>query len=370
MKGAPTVAIVHDYLTQRGGAERVVLSMLKAFPGAPVYTSLYDPAGTYPEFRREDVRPLWLNRIVPLRTRHRLALPMLAFAFSRLTVDADVVLCSSSGWAHGARTNGCKVVYCHSPARWLYQTARYLDRGSLLTRLSSGLLRTCLVPWDRCAAASAAFYLANSCAVSDRIRVAYGIDAEVVPPPYSLDPAGEQRPVAGIEPGYFLCVSRLLAYKNVGAVVAAFARLPGERLVVVGSGPEERRLQTTAGRNVRFAGAVADAELRWLYAHSQGIVAASYEDFGLTPIEGAAFGKPAAVLRWGGFLDTVLQDRTGVFFEQPGPREIAAAVQRLASLHLSPDALTGHAAQYSEAAFALRLRSAVARCPGSPVVSV
>src|SRR5437868_3905298 len=122
------VAIVHDYLTQRGGAERVVLSMLKAFPKALVYTSLYDPNSTFQEFRNIEVRTLPIDRIGTLRRNHRLALPLLAPAFSQLKVDADVVICSSSGWAHGVKTDARKVVYCYTPARWLYQPDRYLAR--------------------------------------------------------------------------------------------------------------------------------------------------------------------------------------------------------------------------------------------------
>jgi len=105
------VAISHDYLTQRGGAERVVLSMLRAFPRAPLYTSLYDAEGTFPEFRGADVHVTGLDRITPLRRHHRLALPLLPATFSRLRVSADVVLCSSSGWAHATRVDGKKIVY-------------------------------------------------------------------------------------------------------------------------------------------------------------------------------------------------------------------------------------------------------------------
>ena len=126
-----TVAISHDYLTQRGGAERVVLSMLRAFPRAPLYTSLYDAEGTFPEFRGADVRVTGLDRITPLRQHHRLALPLLPATFSRLQVSADVVLCSSSGWAHATRVDGKKVVYCHTPARWLYHGAHYLTERQL-----------------------------------------------------------------------------------------------------------------------------------------------------------------------------------------------------------------------------------------------
>ena len=120
----PQVAIAHDYLTQRGGAERVVLAMLRAFPGATVHTLLYDPEGTFPEFREAHVVTSPLNRLGPLRRDHRLALPLLAPSFSRLEIAADVVVCSSSGWSHGARVEGRKVVYCHTPARWLYQPDR------------------------------------------------------------------------------------------------------------------------------------------------------------------------------------------------------------------------------------------------------
>src|SRR5262249_31471914 len=132
-----SVALVHDYLTQRGGAERVVLSLTRAFPCAPVYTSLYDLGRTFPEFDAVDLRPLPLHRVAPLRRHHRSALPVLAPAFSSLRVDADVVVCSSSGWGHGVRARGRKIVYCHTPARWLYQRERYLrGRGRVVRGLT------------------------------------------------------------------------------------------------------------------------------------------------------------------------------------------------------------------------------------------
>ena len=205
------IAIVHDYLTQRGGAERVVLSMLHAFPDAPVYTSLYDPDGTFPAFRDADVRVTALDRLTPFRRHHRLALPLLAATFSRLRVSADVVLCSSSGWAHATSVEGKKIVYCHTPARWLYQSTTYLSARDHVARMALAALRPYLARWDRRAAATSDRYLANSTVVRDRIRAAYGLDADVIPPPPALRPDGPQRPVQGLEPGFYLCVSRLLA---------------------------------------------------------------------------------------------------------------------------------------------------------------
>jgi len=356
-----TVALVHDYLTQRGGAERVVATLHRAFPESTLYTSLYDPAATFPELRDADVQTLPLDRIGLLRRHHRLALPLLAPAFSRLEVDADVAVCSSSGWAHGAHVRGRKIVYCHTPARWLYQSSRYLGAAPPLgARAALRVQRPFLLRWDRAAAASASRYVANSTVVRDRIRAAYGIEAEVVPPPHGLDPAGSTRPRAGLDPGFFLTVSRLLPYKNVDAVATAFRGLPHERLVVVGSGPEEPRLRREAPPNVTFTGPVADDELRWLFASSRGLVAASYEDFGLTPVEAAAFGRPTAALRFGGYLDTVREGETGTFFDAPEPAAIRHAVERLGRETWDEAAVRAHGERFSEPRFVARLREIVA----------
>jgi glycosyltransferase involved in cell wall biosynthesis len=353
------VAIIHDYLTQRGGAERVVLSMLRAFPHAPLYTSLYEPKRTFPAFHDADVRVTGLDRIAPLRDHHRLALPLLAATFSRLEVSATVALCSSSGWAHATRVHGKKVVYCHTPARWLYQSGSYLRSGQYAAKAGLALLRPYLVRWDRRAAATSDRYVANSTIVRERIQEVYGIEAEVVPPPPAVDPRGIKHAIDGIEPGFFLCVSRLLSYKNVDAVVRAFSAGSDERVIIVGSGPEEARLRSLAGPRVRLLGSVTDEQLCWLYAACAGVVAASYEDYGLTPLEGATFGKPAAVLRWGGFQDTVKEHKTGIFFDRPEAEEISAAIGELRGRRWDTKQIAAHAQRFSEQVFIERLREIV-----------
>jgi glycosyltransferase involved in cell wall biosynthesis len=248
------------------------------------------------------------------------------------------------------------VVYCHTPARWLYQRDRYLRESGAATKLALGALRPYLVRWDRRAAATADRYIANSTAVRERIREAYGRDAEVLPPPHGVDTSAPQEPIEGIEPGFLLCVSRLLPYKNVDAVVGALDNLPGERLVVVGTGPDDSRLHGLAGRNVTFLSKVSDEQLRWLYAACIGLVSASYEDFGLTPLEAAAFGKPVAVLRWGGFLDTVVEGRTGLFFDRPEPPAIVDSLRRLLETRWDENEVREHAGRYAEPRFVARLR--------------
>jgi glycosyltransferase involved in cell wall biosynthesis len=353
------VALVHDYLTQRGGAERVVLSLTRAFPDAPLFTSLYEPDKTFPEFAGVDVRPGLLNHVGPLRRDHRRALPFLAPAFSRLRVDADVAVVSSSGWAHGARVNGRKIVYCHTPARWLYQPDRYLRGRAAGARAAGRTLRAPLVRWDKAAAATADRYLANSSVVAERIAELYGVEAEVLPPPPALTPEGPSALVEGVEPGFALCVSRLLPYKNVDAVVQAFAQLDGERLVVAGAGPDEAALRAAAPPNVTVVGRVTDEQLRSLYRESDLLVAASHEDFGLTPLEAASFGKPSVVLRWGGFLDTVREGETGVFFETPTAEAIADALSVARSRAWDAAAIRAHSDTFAEARFIDRIRAIV-----------
>ena len=247
------VAIAHDYVTQRGGAERVVLSMLRAFPSALLYTTLFEPAASFPEFADRTVIASPLNHVRFLRRHHRTALPLLAPAAALMRVPARVTICSSSGWAHGFRVAGRKVVFCHSPARWLYQQTRYLGEGNAVARATLRVIGRPLRRWDRRAARGADRYLVVSNAVRDHVQDVYGIEAEVLHSPVTLDLAGQARGVAGIDPGFFFLVSRLLPYKNVHVASEAFRGLPDQRLVVVGTGRSTRTSRGTPRRMSYFS---------------------------------------------------------------------------------------------------------------------
>jgi len=367
-----SVALVHDYLTQRGGAERVVLSMARALGTQSVHTALFDPGGTFPEFSDMDVRSSWLNRVPGLRRNHRAAFPLLAPTFSRLAIDSDVTVCSTSGWAHGVQASGRKVVYCHAPARWLYQTSRYLgidgakDALSLSDQVRLGLkrgglslYRRPLEQWDKRAARSADRYLVNSTAVADTVRELYGVEAEALPPPPAIDPSGPMRPIEGIEPDFWLVVSRLLPYKNVDAIIEALRDRPQDHLVVVGAGPHRAYLESLGAGRVSFVGAVTDEELRWCYANCRALLTVSFEDFGLTPLEAASFGKASGALRFGGFLDTIVEGVTGTYIEGPHSDAVQDAMDELSTARFSSDVLMSHAERFNEAQFGRRLRDAV-----------
>ena len=377
----PRVAIAHDYVTQRGGAERVVLSMSKAFPNAPIHTLLFDPSNTYPEFANRDVRVSDLNRLAPLRTNHRLALPLLASAARSMFIDADVVLISTSGWAHGVRTRGCKLAYCYTPARWLYLRDQYLgEHGNLVKRAALATMSPYLKSWDRGAALSCDKYLAISTHIKDRIADVYGIKADVVHAPvraperFGTEPPAQVLSWLGWAPdapadadapadedtdgAFYLCVSRLLPYKNVDRIVRAFNG-SSRRLVVVGKGPDWNRIRRMAHPNVLMVSDLPDAQLQWLYQRCRALMTASWEDYGLTPIEAGAWGRPTVALRWGGFLDTVDEGLSGVFFDEPEPAAITDALDRFEALRFEPDKIREHVRQFTEERFAQRLHTAV-----------
>jgi glycosyltransferase involved in cell wall biosynthesis len=365
------VTLAHDYATQRGGAERVALKIAEAFPGSPMYTTLYEPSETFPEFEGLDLRTSGLNRAGLLRRHHRLALPLLASAVNAQQIDGGVLVASSTGWAHGYRGADHTVVYCHAPARWLYQKQRYLGshagpgvRGQVRQAAAKAAVSGLMTPlrrWDGRQARQADLYLANSTVTQRAIAEVYGIEAEILAPPPALLPAGDERAPAGVEPGFLLCVARLLPYKNVDVVVEAVNSLPGVRLVVVGAGPDRERLLKLAGPEVTLAGRVDDEELRWLYRNCSALVAASHEDYGLSPLEAGSFGRPSLVLGDGGFLDTVVEGRTGIFFDSPEPGPIAEGIQDVLSQRWDAREIAAHVDCFSAQRFTRRLHDIVAQ---------
>jgi len=287
---------------------------------------------------------------------------LLAPAASRLRVDADVTLVSTSGWAHGFDIRGRSLVYCYNPARWLHQADEYLgdEGGGSAKALALRMLAPALRRWDGRAARRRDRYLAISSVVRDRVRATYGIDAEVLFPPTTVLPSGAQRSVRPYDEGFHLLVSRLLPYKNVDKAIDAFRDLPAERLLVIGRGPEEERLRRGLPANVAILSGVTDDELRWAYAHCVALVAPSLEDYGLTPLEAGAFGKPTLALRGGGYLDTVEEQVTGLFFDRPEAGDIARAVVANRAARWDPETIVRHGRRFDEETFREAITKAVA----------
>lgn len=342
------VALAHDYLNQRGGAERVVLELASMFPRAPIYTSLYRPGSTFPDFERYEIRTTPLDRL-PVDAGFRRLLPLYPAAFRSLgQLDYDVVISSSSGWAHcvATRPDTLHVVYCHTPARWLY-AAEHLA-GSHAQRALAPFQRV-MRRWDRRAATRTSLYIANSDEVRKRIEREYGIFAAVVYPPVDVDrfrafPRGER----------LLVVSRLLPYKRVDAIVDA-ATQAGIGLDVVGTGPAMADLCRRAGPTVEFHGSLPDADVTALMEGCRAFCLPGKEDFGMTPVEANAAGKPVVAFGAGGALESLQEGVTGAFFGQYTTDAVLDAIRRCDAISTPPEVIARSAQRFSPAVFRRRL---------------
>lgn len=355
------IAIAHDYLTQKGGAERVVLALHRMWPDAPIYTTFYDPEGTFPEFKDARIVTSPLNRVGVLRKDPRRALPLLPLASSLVRVREPLAVVSTTGWAHGFRFAGETLVYCHSPARWLYLLDDYLGEGghkSIKGRVAHAL-RPGLRAWDQAAARRHRRYVANSTVVKRRIEDVYGMrDVPIVFPPHSVSTDGPREPIPGAEriaqEGYLLSVARLMPYKHVDVAIQA-AQRTGQNLLVIGKGPEESRLREIAGENVVFAQDLTDAQLRWAYEHATALIAASHEDFGITPLEASAWGVPTVALRAGGYLDTIVEGVNGLYVDEPTVDAVRSGIERALARVWDVAAMQTQAERFSTEKFGRRV---------------
>lgn len=354
-----SIALVHDYLNQRGGAERVVLTMADIWPDAPIYTSLYRPDSTFDEFQDRDVRTSWMQGL-PVDRGFRGLLPLYPTAFSSLgPLTEDVIISSSSGFAHGVRTSpdSTHIVYCHSPARWLYSGGEYFFEQSKRERLMNRVLHP-LRRWDQKAAHRPDYYIANAHNVAARIKAAYGIEAEVVHPPVDVDrftpsPRGDR----------LLVVSRLLRYKRIDLVVEAATRL-GIGLDVVGAGPDLERLEALAGPNVIFHGKVDDATVTELMESCNALCFPGREDFGIAPVEAQAAGKPVVAFGAGGAIETCEDGVTAALFGAQEVVGVVDAIERVLRLDTPPETIARHARRFSPANFERSLRRVIGQALG------
>jgi glycosyltransferase involved in cell wall biosynthesis len=342
------VALAHDFLNQHGGAERVVLAMSDIWPRAPIHTSLYRPDSTFPEFRGRDIRTSFLQHL-PVDRRFRALLPLYPVAFESMRVDAPVVISSSSAFAHGIGrpTDSFHAVYCYTPARWLYRWD-YLGARSR-AELAAAPLRPALRRWDQRAARQADLYIAISRVVQQRIAQVYGRYAPIVHPPVDIDRFSPSERGARL-----LVVSRLLPYKRVDVVVRA-ATHAGVGLDVVGDGPDLDRLRSLAGPTVEFHGMLPDSAVTELMEHCSALCVPGSEDFGLTPVEAQAAGKPVIAFASGGALETVEDGVTGTLFAERSTDAFLRGLRRLERLDTSSQEIAAHAERFSPVAFADRL---------------
>ncbi len=356
------VALVHDYLNQYGGAERVLEELHELFPTAPVYTSMYWPEKMSAKIRGLDVRTSFMQKL-PLVTRnHQPFLLLYPLAFESFDFSSfDVVISNSSAFCKGVVTSPdtLHICYCLTPMRWVWNYHAYVERERLgaLARVVLPAAISQLRSWDVATAQNVDRFLAISRTVAARIGKYYRRDATVIYPPVNCD--AFTLPASRVD-NYYLIVSRLIPYKRIDLAVDAFTKL-GLPLKIVGSGGRDLpALRARAGKNVEFVGRVSDAELKQLYASCRGLVFPGEEDFGIAPLEANASGRPVIAYAGGGALDTVVDGRTGTLFPRQNVQSLIDAVRRTEALAWDSDQLRAHARQFDRQVFREQLRQFVA----------
>lgn len=355
------VALVHDHLTQNGGAEKVLAVMSDMFPEAPIYTLIYDAKAMEPFWCTKEIRPSFLQRVPGSRRHLQWLLPLMPWATeSHNLIDFDLVLSSTSAFAKGVLTSdrAKHLSYCHTPTRFLWSdTFDYVEnlhKPSLIKKFVPGIFPALRV-WDAHASSRPDVLIANSEAVRRRMLKFYRRDGPILHPP--VDVASFKPSVVG---DYYLTGGRLVWYKHFELVVEAFNRLKIP-LKVFGDGPWRARLEGLAKSNVEILGNVSMEIQQELYSHAIAFVNPQEEDFGITAVEAMAAGRPVIAYAAGGALETVVEKTTGVFFAEQTWEAIADAVLRFEHTQFSSAAIRQHAEKFSRLAFEQGLRKLISQ---------
>jgi glycosyltransferase involved in cell wall biosynthesis len=359
VKAFGRVALVHDYLNQYGGAERVLEALHELFPDAPVFTSIFDAAAMPTNYRSWDIRVSWMQRLPAWRKHFRKYFLLYPSAFESFDLsEYDLVLSSSSAYAKGIipRPGALHICYCHTPMRFAWRTGEYVERESIGGPVGGmlGVLLTYLRMWDVLSAKRVDAFIANSHEVAGRIQRFYAQPAEVIPPPVDLPPYMPSAPEE-----FYLTGGRLVPYKRIDVVVQAFnaLKLP---LVVFGSGRDREQLEAIAGPHVRFVGRVDEDELRSLYRRCRAYITAGDEDAGIQPVEAMAAGRPVIAYASGGVRETVLDGVTGCFFHEQTPAALAVAVAQSRTVRFESQRIRHHAEQFGREQFKQRIEQFIA----------
>lgn len=351
------VAIVHDALCVAGGAERVVLWMSEAYPEAPIYTSVYLPDQTFPEFKGKEIHTLPFSNLVKNEKQFKLLLPLWLLEIRKWKFREFERVLSSSTYLAKYIHPGREVkhrAYVYAPFRFLWKPESYsadsVPTSGCMTRLIK-LFLPILRNWDKRATQQIPF-IATSCQNMVReIEKNYQMPSVVVFPPISI----KDYPVASAYGDYFLTVSRLISHKRVDVAIDACNRLK-QKLIVVGDGPERESLEKRAGDTIQFVGRIPDDELRQLYVHSRALIFPSHEDYGIVPLESQACGVPVIAFGKGGALETIREGETGVFFAEQTADSLIDAIKVFETKTFSPAQIRSWAGNFDRENFIKELK--------------
>jgi len=349
------VAVVHDWLTGMRGGESVLEAILDCVPGAELFTLFHFPGKVSARIEAHRIHTSPLQRIASSIHDYRKLLPFFPWAIERFDLSAfDLVISSSHCAAKGVDARGKPhLCYCHTPMRYMWDRFDdYFPQSRPLVRFTASLFRRRLQRWDVATAARVSRFVANSNFVRGRIRKSYDRDAEIIHP--FVDDFFFSAPVRRDREDFDLVISALAPYKRIELAIDA-----GRPLVIIGDGPMRTRLETRAGPNVRFLGSVSREVILDHLSRARTLILPGVEDFGITPLEAMAAGTPVVAFRAGGALDSVVDGRTGMFFDEPVVHSLRAALDRAGAHNWNREEVREHAATFSRTRFERQFMNAL-----------
>lgn len=367
------VALVHDYLVQYGGAERVLEALAELFPRAPIYTLIYDKEGMGGAFADRTVHTSFLQNLPLARKNHRLFPPLMPFATENLDLsNFDLVISSSTSYAKGVITGSqtTHISYCHTPMRYAWENChRYLEqfRYSPFTKAVIPYALTYLRMWDKNSADRPDYYIANSRCVARRIRKYYAREARVIHPPVDVASPAQTTTEPPASDPYYLMLGRFLPYKHYDIVIEAFKHRD-EHLKIIGAGPDEAHLKHLAAgaHNIEFLGSQSDERVRAYLQHALGFIFPSEDDFGIVPVEAMAAGTPVLAYRGGGALETVEEGTTGLFFDQQTPESVNRTLDTFVQTTFASEEIKRHAQRFTKDLFYQRMTGLISEITQTP----
>lgn len=354
------IALVHDYLVQYGGAERVLEALAEIFPDAPIYTLLYDKEKMNGALKGKIVKTSFLQKIPFAKNHHRLFLALMPLAVENLDLsDYDLIISDSSSYAKGIikPANSLHICYCHTPLRYAWDyTDKYIEESSYSRIIKYFLpyIINFVKKWDFKAAQRPDYFIANSYFIADKIKKYYKGEADVIYPPVEIIHIS-QSTANSKEKDYYLIVSRLMPYKRVDLAIEAFNEL-GLKLKIVGDGPDKERLEKIAKDNVNFVGTMHDGELAGFYENCKAFIMPQEEDFGIAAVEAQMYGKPVIAFRSGGACESVIENKTGVFFNKQNKDSLISAIKKFEGLKFNEEEIKSHAQKFGKEEFKKKIK--------------
>jgi len=348
------VALIHDHLAQMGGAEKVLQVLCEMFPSAPVYTLLYDRENIKQNFPNTHLEPSIIHKLPGGRKHYKWYMPFMPMAVEFFDLsDYDIVISDSSSFAKGVITkpNTFHLSYCHTPTRYLWSdTHQYindLNYNKYFKKIIS-LILNYIRMWDKLAADRVDKYLTNSKTSLKRIKKYYRRNAKIIYPSINMDDFYISSTIGD----YYLAGCRLVPYKRLDIVIEAFKK-NGLKLKIFGDGVDKNRLKNIAKnyQNIEFLGKIDDKEKNNLYSKCIAFINPQIEDFGITPVESMASGRPVIAQKKGGSLESVIENETGILFEKENAEEINSAIEKLKKMDINPEKIRKHAEKFSKENF-------------------